>query len=129
MKTSVPFDSQLLWDSIAKKYKVPELSWEKMTDEEMNIRSNHHIVDDISDQEYTDLAFSIYYFGPSPLSLKKSKRMLKSWLQKYWYYFKGNPLVEVWCKIVRFILLYNHSKHAEPQHYINQLPGLGNKRG
>jgi hypothetical protein len=74
------------------------------------VRYQYQIISDITDQGYTDLGFSIFYFGPNPLTLKQSKKKFKTWFKKFWHTFGANTLAEVWCKIVSFIRLYNRSK-------------------
>jgi hypothetical protein len=109
-----------------KKYKIPETTWEKvMVDTGV---CYHYQIVDVPDQQYTDLTFSVFYFGPNPLTLQQSKKKFKRWLKKFWHIFSANTLVEVWCKIVYFMRLYNSSKQVEPQNYINQLPGFAGKK-
>jgi hypothetical protein len=129
MKTSIQYEHEVLWESIAKKYQIEDATWEKVmvVDLNMDITYQRQILDDVMEQKYSDLVYSIFYFGPQPLTLTQSKKKFQTSLKKYWYIFCENNLIEVWCKIVSFIRQNNRSKEVVHQHYINLVPGFEGK--
>jgi hypothetical protein len=61
MKTSIQYGHEVLWDSIAKKYHIEAATWEKVMalDLNMDITYQRQIHDDVMEQKYPDLVYTI----------------------------------------------------------------------
>jgi hypothetical protein len=57
----------------------------------------------------------------------EAKRIFKTWLSRNWFIFFGLTFVDICCKIVYIIRVYNLKKPMIPEQYINMIPSFDGK--
>jgi hypothetical protein len=120
---------EMKWTTALKKYRIKDTTWERMEVEYLDETPNFNpkIIDDVHFQQFYDMAYSIFYFGEKPLQMLEAKRIFKTWLMPYWVMFYGRTFIDICCKIVYIIRMFNLKKPNIPEQYINKIPSFEGK--
>jgi hypothetical protein len=71
---------EMKWTAALKKYRIKDTTWERMEVEYLDASPSFDlkIIDVVQFQQFYDMAYTIFYFGPKPLQMLKEKRIFKT---------------------------------------------------
>jgi hypothetical protein len=94
-----PFSVQddLKWNAILKKYNISDSTWTQMKSEYLDEapRFDAKIINNADFEEFYDLTYAVYYYGPKTPTYPQAKWMFRTYVRRFWNVFCGNTLVEV----------------------------------
>jgi hypothetical protein len=118
---------EMKWAAALNKYRIQDTTWARMEVEDEVLNFDSKIIDVVPPQQFYDLAYTIFYFGPEPLPMLHAKKIFKTWLIRYWVIFYGRTFVDICCKFVYIIRMYNLKKPTVPVQYVNKIPSFEGK--